>query len=105
VATKRTTRRGHEPVAFPFQCEPEFRTKVRNRLARLRGQVEALRRLVDEDPDCELFVQQLSAAKAALDRILVHVLSELTRMAAEATDETTRQELANRVADLIRRYR
>ena len=38
------------------------------RLSRVEGQVRGLQRMVDEDRDCAEIVQQLAAARAALDR-------------------------------------
>ena len=38
------------------------------RLARIEGQVRAIGRMIDERRDCGLIVQQLSAARTALER-------------------------------------
>lgn len=39
------------------------------RLRRVEGQIRGLQRMVDEGRDCAAIVTQLSAARAALDRI------------------------------------
>lgn len=100
---RRKPQRGQSALAF--ECEPRLRKRLRDRLARLRGQIEALRRMVDENPDCELLVQQLSAARAALDSVAAEVVAELARLTASIEDPQQRQQAANRVAQLLRRYR
>lgn len=42
---------------------------VQLRLRRLEGQIRGLQRMLEEGQDCQAVVTQLSAAKAALDRI------------------------------------
>lgn len=48
--------------------DPEKKKAIRSRLARVEGQLRGLQRLIDEDADCELVAQQLSAARKALDK-------------------------------------
>jgi CsoR family transcriptional regulator, copper-sensing transcriptional repressor len=48
--------------------DPEKKKAIRSRLARIEGQLRGLQRLIDEDADCELVAQQLSAARKALDK-------------------------------------
>lgn len=88
-----------------FACEADLKKRLRDRLARLRGQIEAVRRLIDEEPDCELLVQQLSAARAALDRIAADIFSELARMAVSFDSPEERQTAVQVLAELLHRYR
>lgn len=46
------------------------------RLRRIEGQVRGLQRLVEEETDCEKFLTQLSAARAALDKVGLIVISK-----------------------------
>ncbi len=46
----------------------EKKRAIRARLARVEGQVRGVQRLIDEDADCEIVAQQLSAARKALDK-------------------------------------
>lgn len=48
--------------------DPEKKKAIRSRLARVEGQLRGLQRMIDEDTDCELVAQQLSAARKALDK-------------------------------------
>ena len=45
------------------------RAGISARLRRIEGQVRGLQRMVDEGRDCSEIVMQLSAARAALDRV------------------------------------
>ena len=50
------------------------------RLRRIEGQVRGLQRMIEEERDCEAFVQQLAAARKALDKVgllaITHRVSE-----------------------------
>lgn len=48
--------------------DPDNKRLIRQRLARVEGQIRGLQRLVDEEQDCEKIAQQLSAARKALDK-------------------------------------
>jgi len=52
-------------VKFPDEVTED----VQLRLRRLEGQIRGLQRMLDEGQDCQAVVTQLSAAKAALDRV------------------------------------
>lgn len=53
--------------------------KIIARLKRVEGQLRGIQRLIAERRDCHLIAQQLSAAKAALSRASVELMT--TRMA------------------------
>lgn len=44
------------------------RTEVRNRLARARGQIDAVIRMLDEDGACLDIISQMTAATKAVDK-------------------------------------
>jgi DNA-binding FrmR family transcriptional regulator len=47
----------------------ENKVSMRNRLARIEGQIRGIQKLVDvPEPDCDQIVQQMSAARKALDK-------------------------------------
>ena len=46
----------------------EDKADIGARLRRIEGQIRGLQRMVDEGRDCAEIVQQLTAARAALDR-------------------------------------
>lgn len=47
----------------------EVNDDVVNRLRRLEGQIRGVQRMIEEGQDCRDVVTQLSACKAALDRV------------------------------------
>jgi DNA-binding FrmR family transcriptional regulator len=46
------------------------------RLRRIEGQIKGLQRMVEKRRDCTEIAQQISAARAALDRVAVDLISE-----------------------------
>jgi CsoR family transcriptional regulator, copper-sensing transcriptional repressor len=48
--------------------DPIKKKALRARLARVEGQLRGVQRLIDEEQDCEMIAQQLSAARKALDK-------------------------------------
>ncbi|MCA9579240.1 MAG: metal-sensing transcriptional repressor [Polyangiales bacterium] len=46
-----------------------------NRLARIEGQVRGLRKLIEQDADCEKVAQQMAAARKALDKTYHELLA------------------------------
>jgi DNA-binding FrmR family transcriptional regulator len=46
-----------------------------NRLARVEGQLRGIQKLIREDADCELVIQQMSASRKALDKAYTEMLA------------------------------
>jgi DNA-binding FrmR family transcriptional regulator len=67
------------------------------RLARVEGQVRAVQRMLDERRDCHVIVQQLGAARTALERataqLMVSSLAQCIRSAKNGADEVEIQKL------------
>ena len=72
-----------ECVHFPTETSED----VIKRLARLEGQIRGLQRLVDEQAECREIVNQLAAAKGALDRVGFKLMSAALAKADTDTDE------------------
>lgn len=77
--------------------DPQTKTGLSNRLARIEGQVRGLRRLIEADADCEKVAQQMAAARKALDKTFHEMLAcmierevQSTRH-AESTDANLKQ--------------
>ena len=102
-ANKRRAKRGRSSATF--QCEEHERRSLRNRLAKIGGQVAAIQRMIDENADCELILQQLAAARAAMNRSFAFVLARMVAHChrSELT-EPQREDLTRLVAELIERY-
>lgn len=70
---------------------------IRARLARVEGQVRAVQRMLDERRDCHAIVQQLGAARTALERataqLMISSLAQCIRGAKNGADEIEIQKL------------
>ena len=87
----------------PVMHDPEAKKAMDARLARIEGQVRAVRRMIGEDEHCEDIAQQLAAARKALDRAFYEMVSCMIRQEPPAGNED-RSERAGRVAELLARF-
>ena len=81
--------------------------RIRRRLSRIEGQVRGIAGMVEEDRYCIDVLTQISAVRAALDKVALTLLDDHVRhcvMGAEGDlrDERT-EELTAAVARLLRR--
>jgi DNA-binding FrmR family transcriptional regulator len=78
------------------------KTKLLNRLRRLRGQIEAIERAVDEDQECVRVLQQATACRGAMDGFIGEVIEDHIREhmvdPAAAADDPRRQAAEELVA-------
>lgn len=79
----------------PTMHDPEAKKAMDARLARIEGQVRAVRRMIEEDRSCENIAQQLSAARRALDRAFYEMVSCMIRHEPTGADK---------VAELLARF-
>jgi DNA-binding FrmR family transcriptional regulator len=82
--------------------------QLRNRLARIEGQVRGIGRMVEDDRYCIDIVTQISAIQAALDKVALGLLDDhaahcIIGGASDATPEELKDELMAAVARLMRR--
>ena len=87
----------------PIMHDPEAKKAMNSRLARVEGQVRAVRRMIDEDQPCEDIAQQLAAARKALDRAFYEMVSCMIREELQAGNQG-RTERAGKVAELLARF-
>jgi DNA-binding FrmR family transcriptional regulator len=66
------------------------------RLKRVEGQLRGIQAMIAESEDCEKVVQQLSAARSALDKAFFHVIA--CAVEAEAGSERRVREVAGLLA-------
>lgn len=77
--------RPHEDVPHGMGIPDDRRAGLARRLARIRGQVDGLRRMIEEERYCPDILQQFAAVRSALksaERTLVE--NHLERCASEA---------------------
>ena len=80
----------------PKMHDAESKKAMDARLARIEGQVRAVRRMIGEDEACEDIAQQLAAARKALDRAFYEMVSCMIREEPPAA--------RYRVAELLARF-
>jgi DNA-binding FrmR family transcriptional regulator len=66
-----------------MQFPPEVEAEVGRRLKRLEGQIRGVQRMLDEGADCRAIVTQLSACKAALDKVSYRLFAASMRHCAD----------------------
>ncbi len=54
----------------------EYNDQVKNRLRRIEGQVRGVLGMMDQEKACKDVVNQLSAIRAAVDRVIMYVVGE-----------------------------
>jgi CsoR family transcriptional regulator, copper-sensing transcriptional repressor len=92
-------------VTDPRLRDPEAKKAMDARLARIEGQVRAVRRMIGEDAPCESIAQQLSAARRALDRAFYEMVSCMIRHEPlNGGSSQARMARADQVAELLARF-
>lgn len=84
----------------------QHRAQVLGRLKRAEGQVRGVIQLVGQDAECEAVVQQLSAARSALDRAFYEIMACMTErelVEAGVGDRKVRARLSE-MTRLLARY-
>lgn len=87
---------------------PEDKKRALTRLARIKGQADALERAIEAGTDCRLLLQQIAALRGAAGGLMAEVLEShlretiapLGRAEATAADETDFDEIMR----LLRTY-
>jgi FrmR/RcnR family transcriptional regulator, repressor of frmRAB operon len=69
--------------------------KLLNRVRRIKGQVEAIERTLDQDAECSAVLHNISACRGAMDALMAEVIEGHIRFhildpAKSATNEQTR---------------
>ena len=83
------------------------KTKLLNRLRRIRGQVEAIERAVDNDNECARVLQQATACRGALEGFIAEVIEDHIRehmIDPQAPTSDPRVEAAEELVTIIHSY-
>ena len=83
------------------------KTKLLNRLRRLRGQVEAIERAVGEDQECSRVLQQATACRGAIDGFIAEVIEDHIRehmVDPTAPANDPRREAAEELIEIVHAY-
>jgi CsoR family transcriptional regulator, copper-sensing transcriptional repressor len=81
---------------------PATRDQLLVRLRRAEGQLRGVQRMVEAEADCQEVLTQLSAVKAALDQVGLHLISERMRSCLQVGDEGCEAAFETAVATLLR---
>ena len=83
--------------------DPDAKKAIDSRLARVEGQVRAIRRMIADDEPCEAIALQLAAARKALDRAFYEMVSCMIRT-EPPSGAAARRKRAGKVAELLSRF-
>ena len=83
------------------------KAKLLNRLKRIRGQIDAIERAVDEEKECARVLQQATACRGAMDGFIAEVIEDHIR--EHLVDESLgkddpRTQAAEELVDIVHSY-
>lgn len=83
----------------------EQKHMLQNRINRLEGQLRGISRMIEEERECGEVLQQLSAARSALQGTIEVFLEDMVRncLLEDGIDTETRRKLAGEMLALVRR--
>lgn len=70
--------RNNEISNYPAEIDAEWeesRQALIRRLKRIEGQLRGIQTMIEQDAECEVVAQQMTASRKALDRTFYHLLS------------------------------
>lgn len=83
------------------------KTKLLQRLARIGGQVEAMRRALEKEASCAALIQQATACRGALDGFIAEVIEDHIRehmVDPHAGRETPHVLAAEELIEIVHQY-
>lgn len=83
------------------------KTKLLHRLRRIRGQIEAIERAVDEDGECARVLQQATACRGAMDGFIAEVIEDHIRehmVDPDAARDDPRVQAAEELVAIVHAY-
>lgn len=84
----------------------ESKQAMLNRLARVEGQLRGVQKLIDQDEECEKVIQQMSAARKALDKAFHEMLACLIEedVLASMGETAPNRETMSHIRTLLSKY-
>lgn len=83
------------------------KAKLLNRVKRLRGQIEAIERAVENDQECADVLQQATSCRGALDGFIAEVIEDHIRehmVDPRAPRDDPRVAAAEELVDIVHKY-
>lgn len=80
--------------------------KLINRVRRLRGQMEAVERMLEEERGCAEVMQVIAGIRGAVNGLMAEVIEDHIHhhLAAGEVSQTDRNEAASELVDVVRAY-
>lgn len=80
--------------------------KLINRVRRLRGQMEAVERMLEEEKGCAEVMQLIAGIRGAVNGLMAEVIEDHIHhhLAAPDITQTDRNEAAGELVDVVRAY-
>lgn len=101
----------YPPILFPVHQDmghiTRERTKLLNRVRRIRGQVEAIERALEGENDCVQVLQLIASTRGAINGLMAEVLEDHVREHVAAPiglSDGDRAKGADELVDVIRTY-
>jgi DNA-binding FrmR family transcriptional regulator len=82
----------------------EDKRELGARLARIEGQIRAIREMIDREESCELVAQQLAAAREALSKAFSELVARTIERNCLKTSDTQAHEKLLAMVRILTRY-
>jgi DNA-binding FrmR family transcriptional regulator len=80
------------------------KSKLLNRVRRIRGQVEAIERALEQEIGCADVMQLIAAARGAMGGLMAEVMEDHVRMHVMEEPPIGRAQAAEELIDVVRSY-
>jgi DNA-binding FrmR family transcriptional regulator len=83
------------------------KAKLKNRLKRMRGQIDAIERAVDADDECAAVLQQATACRGAMDGFIAEIIEDHIRehmVDSEAHRDSPQSLAAEELIAIVHQY-
>jgi DNA-binding FrmR family transcriptional regulator len=81
------------------------KTKLLNRVRRIRGQIEAVERALDQEIGCSDVLQLIAGARGAINGLMAEVIEDHVRAhLVNSTRDDDRTQAAEELIDVVRSY-
>jgi DNA-binding FrmR family transcriptional regulator len=78
------------------------KTKLLNRVRRIKGQVEAIERALEAEADCADVMQQITSCRGAVNGLLAEVLEE--HITSHFSNSSGNKEASEQLLDVVHSY-
>jgi DNA-binding FrmR family transcriptional regulator len=87
-----------------MSAKNDSKEAILRRLHRVEGQVRGVIRMVEEGKDCEDILTQVAAARSALDRVGIHILTHRMRDCLKDKPVESPEEAVDEAIDMFLRF-